>query len=748
MYPCRASICHFHLCRSTLLLCCPHRAVCSGLSLLSFDSRSQSSTAAMTTTPTGAFLPPLSNRSSPLSSRRNSADDKQRKPNSRSGSSENPALSARRTHIVTAGEQLLAKRAEEERKERERHTAAHSTHFPSPPISKLTTDNAATSRIAVSLPRDLLPSKRLSQSRRPPPHAAASANNDGGGSTATFDLEATWGQRDEQNSAASLMDGAMARATFQTLLRDTEADGRRRQQEEEKLQTSSQPPQRSHNTYAPPAAKSTFLPFATASQPSPASSTTSDSGLISALTQRVHTLEALTQQQTRQMAVKQQEVLQLQVERDVLVAASNSSKTATPAPIAVAESQQLRGEYERLVQQVSEMEQFLSDYGLQWIGDSSTATAGNSDTRMTASTSVFQTSSSMSSPSTLPFHLPTLLQRVDQLNGSLPPTSLLISQQSSVTRFQPPPYLLLTLYRDGLTLTQSNHREQPLRAYESSQAAALLGDILDGFFPSEWRSTWPDGVRIVVADSSGEKREEVARRRRRERQRSWHAFEGAGRRVRETPQWRAQVSADEEAEREKQVEQTERRQKAKEAFLSRLPATTVTAAGRLVEVKAIVQRMVDGDSRDGPTSVWQRGVEVRDSDTLALLHSSGRPVQPPFDPSLAICTLHVHVQHTSSSDGVRLADSSFLVLLQGAHTMAAVLALLQRHVLSSSTELRPRQWRLHWASLHPRVVVEIEEVAGGAASNQIDYGRVDEKCTVEAAGWRHNCSVFVHVRSL
>ena len=178
----------------------------------------------------------------------------------------------------------------------------------------------------------------------------------------------------------------------------------------------------------------------------------------------------------------------MHVERDSALAAitpSICSAQAIPTSVAANDLQQLRGEYERLVRQVIEMEQFLSDYGLQWIGDNSTTTVDSNNSRTNSSASTSLTSSS---PSTLPFHLPTLLQRVEQLNASLPPTSLLISQHSSVTRFQPAPYLLLTLYRDGLTLTQYNHRQQPLRHYESPQAQSLLADILDGFFPSEWRS--------------------------------------------------------------------------------------------------------------------------------------------------------------------------------------------------------------------------------------------------------------------
>ena len=261
---------------------------------------------------------------------------------------------------------------------------------------------------------------------------------------------------------------------------------------------------------------------------------------------------------------------------------------------------------------------------------------------------------------------------------------------------------------------------------------------------------------MVVSDCSGEKWEEVARRRRTERrQRSWHAFEGAGRRVRETKAWQEQVKADDEAERTKQAEQKERQQKAKEAFLSRLPTKTVSAAGQLVEVKAMVQQL-KGDNNNStdtpptPSSVWQR-LEVKDSDTLTLLRSTANPhIQPPFNPSLNVCTLHVHVQHSSASDSAVLASSSsFLLLLQSHHTLGAVMALLQRHVLVESPVLSGRKWRLHWTSLQPRVVVEMEELGvDAAASNQVSYGRADEKLTLAAAGWRRNCSLFVHVRSL
>ena len=572
-------------------------------------------------------------------------------------------------------------------------------------------------------------------------------------SAATFDLGATWGQTaDRQNSSSAYVDEAMARATFQALLLDTTGVDSSRRQEEEK-QLSSQPHSRTHNSYAPPPSRTTFLSSTSAiATPShSALSATSDSGLISALTQRVHTLEALAQQQSKQLAAKEQQLLHAQAEHDLLLAASQSPSSAAATPATTSELQLLRRKSERLLHQVGEMEKFLSDYGLQWIGDSTSTLTHIHDAQSGALSSTSSATLPSSASTALPFHLPTLLQRVEQLNASLPPTSLLIGQQSSVTRFQPPPYLLLTLYRDGLTLTQSNHREQPLRAYDSPPARALLDDVLDGFFPSEWRAAWPDGVRVVVADCSAERWEEVARRRRRERrQRSWHAFEGAGRRVRETPEWRQQVRADEEAERAAKEEQRQRQQRVKEAFLSRLPATTVTAAGQLVEVKAMVQRVADGDSRDVTPagSVWQR-VEVKDSDTLALLRSTAASVQPPFSPALGVCTLHVHVQHTSASDDAAPAQpTSFLLLLQSHHTLSALMALLQRHVLAEPAERRARKWRLHWASLQPRVVVEMEEMAVGAASSQTSCGRVDEKTTLAAAGWKHNCSLFVHLRSL
>ena len=59
--------------------------------------------------------------------------------------------------------------------------------------------------------------------------------------------------------------------------------------------------------------------------------------------------------------------------------------------------------------------------------------------------------------------------------------------------------LLIAFYKDGITLEGF-----PFRPYFSKEAQSILSDILDGYFPYDLKTKFPDGVPLKIKDHTTE----------------------------------------------------------------------------------------------------------------------------------------------------------------------------------------------------------------------------------------------------
>nr|XP_021499125.1 UBX domain-containing protein 11 isoform X6 [Meriones unguiculatus]XP_021499135.1 UBX domain-containing protein 11 isoform X6 [Meriones unguiculatus] len=153
----------------------------------------------------------------------------------------------------------------------------------------------------------------------------------------------------------------------------------------------------------------------------------------------------------------------------------------------------------QLQRQVGEMERFLSDYGLQWVGepmdqeDSEGKEGGESDDRDWMTAKKFWKPGDSVVPPEVDF---------DRLLASLQDLSeLVVEGESQVTpvpggaqlrTLEPIP---LKLYRNGIIMFDG-----PFRPFYDPTTQRCLRDILDGFFPSELQRLYPDGVPFKVSD--------------------------------------------------------------------------------------------------------------------------------------------------------------------------------------------------------------------------------------------------------
>ncbi|KAG5178642.1 hypothetical protein JKP88DRAFT_158683, partial [Tribonema minus] len=162
------------------------------------------------------------------------------------------------------------------------------------------------------------------------------------------------------------------------------------------------------------------------------------------------------------------------------------------APLLAAER-----ENQRLRRQVEEMETFLNDYGLKWVGTSS---GGGGD----APPPPIDTDRDVLLPwtegaATVPqLDLDLLIARIHDLN-----TIILEERGGGVVRsgrrarLSRPDTVALSIYADGLSLGGEG---SCLRRYDAVDTQAFIRDVLDGFFPSELRRRYPDGFLTEVQD--------------------------------------------------------------------------------------------------------------------------------------------------------------------------------------------------------------------------------------------------------
>ncbi|CAL8086077.1 unnamed protein product [Calicophoron daubneyi] len=152
----------------------------------------------------------------------------------------------------------------------------------------------------------------------------------------------------------------------------------------------------------------------------------------------------------------------------------------------ISEVQVLQACCEKLQRQVFEMEEFLHDYGLVWVGT--------------------QTTDEQSGPLGLQFGTPEkeklimdkVVTQIQALNEWFGAGEVKVARDPNNPRrgfLKDQNTIPLTLYADGICLYSG-----PFRPFTDHSTMQFLQDILDGFFPSELESSYPDGVPFLLTD--------------------------------------------------------------------------------------------------------------------------------------------------------------------------------------------------------------------------------------------------------
>ncbi|XP_071569941.1 uncharacterized protein [Temnothorax nylanderi] len=132
-----------------------------------------------------------------------------------------------------------------------------------------------------------------------------------------------------------------------------------------------------------------------------------------------------------------------------------------------------------LEHKISEMEKFLADYGLIWVGDPKNTT--NVDGSNNYINACYEQ----------------LVANIDQLNLAAGKGEVHIhhNEKGGGATFKTPPCMTLKFYKNGMWVNGG-----PLRSYDDPSAISFIRDILDGYFPSELQQEYPDGVPFMIED--------------------------------------------------------------------------------------------------------------------------------------------------------------------------------------------------------------------------------------------------------
>ncbi|XP_048208056.1 UBX domain-containing protein 11 [Perognathus longimembris pacificus] len=356
-----------------------------------------------------------------------------------------------------------------------------------------------------------------------------------------------------------------------------------------------------------------------------------DSELMTSLAKKVQDLEEQVKQQNDELLSKDQKILAL----ENLV----QNLQQQQGGLSRQQQEELETTCMQLQRQVGEMERFLNDYGLQWVGepmdqeDSEDRRAPEDDGQAWMTAKKFWKPGDSLVPPEVDFdRLLASLQDLSELVVEGEPQVLPVPGGARLGVLEPIP---LTLYRNGIMMFDG-----PFRPFHDPATQRCLRDILDGFFPSELRSLYPDGVPFKVSDLRDQVYPEDG----------LGPLPGEGRVV----GWQRMFKAQDRMEEHPGSTLTA------EKFLSKLPKCVIRQ-GEVVDIRGPIRDTLQNFC-PLPTRIQEVVVE-----TPALAEERQRSQESPDMPAPPLTTLRIRSEN---------GEQAFLLMMRPEDTVGDVRALL------------------------------------------------------------------------
>jgi hypothetical protein len=167
----------------------------------------------------------------------------------------------------------------------------------------------------------------------------------------------------------------------------------------------------------------------------------------------------------------------------------------------------LKEDNARMRQNAKEFEAFLLDYGLVWVGGGSnsggggTSKGGENDASSSSSRSRKGSDAAIDDSTNNKIDFPVLILKLRQLSALAGEgKGGVIVSKNGAHQLEKRPSVPITLHKDGFLLYRG-----PFRAWCEEDSVTFLADVLDGYFPSEFKDSHPEGVIFDVIDQSSKR---------------------------------------------------------------------------------------------------------------------------------------------------------------------------------------------------------------------------------------------------
>lgn len=336
----------------------------------------------------------------------------------------------------------------------------------------------------------------------------------------------------------------------------------------------------------------------------------SDHDLMSAMMSKITALEQKVMSQSKDITEKDKRIRILEDKLKILQTARNTEEDE-------GKTQALEKKCLLLQQNVHEMETFLADYGMVWVGDRSDPNSdvynddglSSSGSDTSEDLKLWRQDTSLAGEAEPPaLDFDKLLDNIKDLNVLAGEGVHRIQHTTDGARLKMPDPVDLAFYANGIMMYNG-----PFRPYTDPQTKYLIKDIMDGYFPSELQSRYPDGIPFVVKDF---------RHTHFEAKKPLKAFKGTGQTLGgETKPSRLVAShksthkpdTPDEPAHKISVTVTNKhpgRILSKDQFLNKLPKSVVKG-GKIVDIRGPLNEHLSGDKAEK-----QQSVTVVETDTV------------------------------------------------------------------------------------------------------------------------------------
>ena len=304
-----------------------------------------------------------------------------------------------------------------------------------------------------------------------------------------------------------------------------------------------------------------------------------------------------------------------------------------------------------LQEQVHDMEEFLADYGMIWVGQEADHDNEPKDRRdelekgQTGGTSAHSFWNPESAvPESFKVNFNLVVKNIEELNVLSGANRTVIAHTKGGATLKASEAVPLTLYANGILMFSG-----PFRPYTDDTTQRCIQDLEDGYFPSELQERYPDGMSIKVID----KREVVFRDRRTEL-----LFPGSGQSLDNNKETAENKGHKTKVHSLESVKETETKVPV-EKFLERLPPSVIKN-GKIVDVRSGIENAIKRSAEDNKESQ----VSVIDTPVIQEIKSRAQSgTDRPLSASYNVATLRIKSQK---------GDQTYILKLKFTDTIASV----------------------------------------------------------------------------